>query len=209
MTKAILLHFDSYDCIRLLATAQKGKLLEALFQYATNKTIPELDELTNMVFTMLKNQHDRDAAKYAKVCEKNKNNANKRWHNLHATACDRMPSDAVDANRDRDRDRNNNTTYVEATSTEPTESPKKAVRLFVNASLLTGNKYTPAWGRDCKLMNTLLKGGAVLSDIEAMAVRFFSPEHTYKGNYDVPSFFKAFNRLKNMGNKADPLLIRR
>ncbi len=53
-------------------------------------------------------QIDRDRAKYADVCNKNSENANKRWKNermrSHTNGCNRMRSNAVDADNDNDND---------------------------------------------------------------------------------------------------------
>jgi len=74
---------------------------------------------------------------------------------------------------------------------------KDAVQVFASAyASATGSKYTPQWARDCKLMRTLFSAGEGLEGIAALAGRFFAPEHSFKGNCDIPSFVKAINRLK-------------
>ena len=61
------------------------------------------------MFGLMRAQIDRDRAKYADVCNKNSENANKRWKNermrSHTNGCNRMRSNAVDADNDNDNDK--------------------------------------------------------------------------------------------------------
>jgi len=60
--------------------------------------------------------------------------------------------------------------------------------------------YIPSFGRDRKLLKQAL-GGASFETLRLLIDRYFDPDHSYKGNCDVPSFYKAINRLQKDGVK--------
>lgn len=63
----------------LLNYEQKGRLIEALYDYVeTGKEIESDDGMLIMAFSFIKGQIDRDAEKYTKRCEKNKEIADER-----------------------------------------------------------------------------------------------------------------------------------
>ena len=74
-------------------------------------------------------QIDRDRAKYADVCNKNSENANKRWKNermrSHTNGCNRMRSNAVDADNDNDNDNDKDKDIDKKLSNESKESADK------------------------------------------------------------------------------------
>lgn len=63
--------------LSLLSDADRGKLLMALFDYAEGGKLPEFDGAAGMAFSFIQDQMDRDANKYAAVCERNRKNGSK------------------------------------------------------------------------------------------------------------------------------------
>lgn len=64
--------------LSLLSDADRGKLLMALFDYAESGKLPEFDgAAAAMAFSFIQDQMDRDANKYAAVCERNRKNGSK------------------------------------------------------------------------------------------------------------------------------------
>ena len=105
MKKAFVLYADQYEPIRTLSDAQSGILFKMLFEYNNTGTTPDsekTDPMVFMAFMFFKNTLDRDNDKYLKKCEKNKENADKRWN---ANASERIPMNANHADRDKNRGR--------------------------------------------------------------------------------------------------------
>ena len=64
MQKFFVLFFDYRPQLELLSNAQRGELLLALFDYAQYGKKPHLDQVTNMAFSFIAAQIDRDKQKY-------------------------------------------------------------------------------------------------------------------------------------------------
>jgi len=71
--KSFILYNDTYEHIKSLSLADKGKLLDAIFNHANNNAI-EVDGVVAMAFSFIKSQMDRDADKYNKFIEKQRAN---------------------------------------------------------------------------------------------------------------------------------------
>lgn len=93
----IPLYFSYAEQLKMLSDADRGKLVLALLEYGETGTIPELRCELRMAFSFIKSQIDRDCEKYEKRCRTNSENANKRWHDVDAAACDGMQTDAKHA----------------------------------------------------------------------------------------------------------------
>lgn len=55
--------------IKLLSLEQRGDLLTAIMQYAVGGELPEMDDMTYMVFSVISDQMDIDNDKYQKMVE--------------------------------------------------------------------------------------------------------------------------------------------
>ena len=55
--------------IELLSKEQRGDLLTAILQYASGMELPEMDAITSMAFSFIKERLDKDEAKYQKTVE--------------------------------------------------------------------------------------------------------------------------------------------
>lgn len=103
--------YHSYlKSIEPLNYAERGRLFTALLTYSSTGEEPELQGNERFVFPMIREQIDRDKAKYRARCEANQRNAAMRWH---ANGCETMPSDANHAKekeeeeeKDKDKDKN-------------------------------------------------------------------------------------------------------
>lgn len=72
MKESFVLYTSYKKQIDLLNNEQKGLLLSSIFNYQLNEDLPEMDGMTSMLFSVIKDQLDRDNDKYKKVCEKRK-----------------------------------------------------------------------------------------------------------------------------------------
>ena len=99
-SKSFILHKDSLDILNELTDEQAGQLFKAIWLYQNGEQI-ELSPLLRIAFTPFKNQFGRDVAAYQERCQKNSDNAKKRWEK-NATVCDRIGTVAKDAYSDSD-----------------------------------------------------------------------------------------------------------
>ncbi len=94
----------------LLSPDDLTALIFAIFDYEEEGIVRELSPMAAMAFSFIRTDLDNSRQKYFDQCQKNRDNANKRWHPKDATACDRMRSDANDADNDNDNDNDNENT---------------------------------------------------------------------------------------------------
>lgn len=64
MKKSFVLYTDYMQHIQLLDTGQKADLLDAIFAYADSCEVKKLDSITNMAFSFIRSQMDRDSIAY-------------------------------------------------------------------------------------------------------------------------------------------------
>ena len=111
-SKGFLVYGDIEEVVNRLSDDEAGQLFKGMISYFKTGVVPKFKGVLEFVFIPIRQQIDRDADKYEAKCEKNRANANKRWQN-NATACDRMQSDAMDANTNT----NTNTNTKKKTNT--------------------------------------------------------------------------------------------
>ena len=71
----IVIYKDYLEYLSFLSREEKGRVMEALMEYAFLEKEPELsDKAAMIVFAIMKNQLDRDREKYEKKCETNRKN---------------------------------------------------------------------------------------------------------------------------------------
>ena len=91
MPKAYISLYYSYrEQLEMLPDDERGRLIIALLDYAENGTIPTFDGASKMAFSFIRAQIDRDSGKYAARCQKNRENAIKRWNSENTNACNRI-----------------------------------------------------------------------------------------------------------------------
>jgi len=69
-----ILYKDYKPHIDMLSDEQAGKLFKAIFEYVDGRTKITLDPITNMAFSFIKNNLERDLVKYKNIVERNRNN---------------------------------------------------------------------------------------------------------------------------------------
>ena len=102
----IILYFDTMEPIlRFLPDDSLGALVRAAIHYAQTGEVPDIgeDKTFCFVWETLRQKLDRDDEAYQARCEKNRENARRRWGEKespqHANASDGMQSHAMDAKR--------------------------------------------------------------------------------------------------------------
>lgn len=117
--KSFILHSDQIEIFESLNNDDAGKLIKAIYRYANYGKIDNLSGLLKVVFIPFKTGIDRNGEKYEKVCERNRQNIEKRWNNKDTTGKSGIPlntkntdSDTKsksDTNTDSDTDTNTDT----------------------------------------------------------------------------------------------------
>ena len=67
---SFILYKDYWNHIKLLSIEQRGILLSAIMLYVVGEELPEMDGMTQMAFSFIKEQMDRDAEKFRSTVEK-------------------------------------------------------------------------------------------------------------------------------------------
>jgi hypothetical protein len=131
--KGFILYCDVIHTVEKLTDEQAGKLFKHILKYVNDQEpIPE-DIITEIAFEPIKQSLKRDLQKYEGIRLKNKENALKRWN---ATASERMPVDAKNADRDRVRDKviesieERKSKFYDSLTLFVDEYPKKMLRDF-------------------------------------------------------------------------------
>ena len=97
---SMVIHLDEADMIRYLTDRERGRLLLALVDYAQDGVVTQsFKGSLAMCYEQMRRSIDRNIVRYQDTCERNRANANKRWHaEQDAPACGGMPMDAAYAN---------------------------------------------------------------------------------------------------------------
>ena len=76
--KSLLVHLDKRETLEMLDDVQAGKLFKMLLSYADDGTVSEEDDqVVRIVFSMMRQQMDHDAERYAETCQKRAENGRK------------------------------------------------------------------------------------------------------------------------------------
>ena len=70
MKNSFILYTEIWPAIQKLDMEQRGKLFTAIMKHALGEKPEKLDILTDVIFTFIKSQLDRDEQKYQEVCKR-------------------------------------------------------------------------------------------------------------------------------------------
>ncbi len=86
----VMLYFRWNDSLRLLSDAQRGRILSAILAYGSTGEVPEFDDpFVDFAWQTIRPQVDDDRARYARVVEKRREAANRRWEQERTSAAPR------------------------------------------------------------------------------------------------------------------------
>lgn len=87
--KSFTLYHDYWDWLNLLTNEELGMLIRGVFLYEREKILPtNLDDKTEMAFSMVRERLDRDREKYESICNRNSETAKLRWKNFNNSKID-------------------------------------------------------------------------------------------------------------------------
>jgi len=75
----VLLHLDIDKSVAKLSMEQRGIILTAIFAHGCGKDLPDMDEVTDMAWSFIRTQIDRENERWKHRAEKNKAAAEARW----------------------------------------------------------------------------------------------------------------------------------
>jgi hypothetical protein len=105
---------DYAEIFDSLSDEQAGQLIKAIFAHETGEEY-RLDGLLNAVFVPIRQQLDRNRESYNTICEKNRQNIQKRWDNDTTVSVGIRPYNSVSVNdtkntdTDKDKDKDTDT----------------------------------------------------------------------------------------------------
>ena len=129
--KSFMLYYDQGEQIALLSDEEAGKLIKALFRFASSGEKSDLENgMTRMCYAFITAQIARDTAEYRKKCERLSQNAkNKRSAKAaNASNCNQMPTieDDTDTDTDTVTETDTDTDTVTVTGTGTAHSARGA-----------------------------------------------------------------------------------
>ena len=100
---SFLLYRDLIDTVEELSDEEAGQLFKHVLRYVNDQNPETPNAIVKIAFLPIKSALNRDLKKYRDRCQKNKDNAKKRWSNS-ATASGPMQSHTKNADTDIDTD---------------------------------------------------------------------------------------------------------
>ena len=74
-----MLYFDLRPSLKLLSVEERGRLLDAILDYAESGIKPELEGMAAMAWEFIKPRIDRDSERYEEICRKRSAAVSSRW----------------------------------------------------------------------------------------------------------------------------------
>jgi len=100
--KGFIVYGDIQDVLTELDDEQVAQLFRGMVDYFVSGKAPKFSGILKFVWIPIKQHMDRDAEKYEKRCEKNRENAKKRWERTNEY--ERIRANTNDANINKDKD---------------------------------------------------------------------------------------------------------
>ena len=134
MNDSFILYTSDYQLIEGLTDEQLGQLTRALFVYARDGEVINLEPVVRMAFVFIKDKIDRNQQKYQKKCERNRENIRKRWNKSNTndtkeneripndtSVYERIPNDTTRYLYDSDSDSDSDSDVSKETDIEPSK----------------------------------------------------------------------------------------
>ena len=130
--KGFIVYGDIQDVLNELTDDQVAQLFRGMVNYFTTGKAPKFSGILKFVWIPIKQHMDRDAEKYEKKCEKNRENVKKRWERTKEYERIRANTNDTNINKDTDIDIDKG----RDTKTKPPESgdssPKEKLYFFAD-----------------------------------------------------------------------------
>jgi hypothetical protein len=186
---SFLLYCDIIHTVEKLNDAQAGKLFKHILKYVNDQNPTPEDIVTEIAFEPIRQSLKRDLIKYEGIRERNRENANKRWH---PTASDRIPKDAKNA------------VSVSVSDNDIYNIDYQALLDFVNNTF--GRKFQVVTDKVKRAYKKLLKDGYKKEDI-LNAIRNCKDNDYHKQNNYQYCTIEFFSRAEIIDKYADRTIV--
>ena len=128
------MYTDYLPQVEKLTDEQAGQLLKAIMRHACERDPGDLDPVTDMVFSFIKQHMERDAEHYQKVCERRRDAAKQMHANAgkskqkHANAGDNDNVNDNDNDNDNENDNENDNDVLAALASISIPAPKRKTK---------------------------------------------------------------------------------
>ncbi len=108
--ESFILYLEHQAVFEMLTDEQAGQLIKNIFEYEKTGQVPKMEQMLNVAFIPIKQDLDKNRAKYEKVVERNKKNIEKRWQNKlpdntkNTTGKNGIPDDTKNTDNDNEYD---------------------------------------------------------------------------------------------------------
>ena len=199
MKETFILYTSYKDAIMVLSDEQAGRLLKAIFEYATTGIKQEIDDTAvKFAYMLIVSQIESSNKQYEKKCERNRENAAKRWQAMatlsmqtqkedtivcdgmrtDANVCDGMRTDAYDRNERNDRNERKNK------EEEDNKKKKDEPSLCAGAQSSSSSDYSLVveyWNNAVKEHGSAMRPLRGLTENRKAAIRARLREHKQEG----------------------------
>ena len=167
--KSIMLYLDTFSQWKMLSDSQAGILIKALLAYAADGEQPETnDGMVLMAFSFIRQQIDRDAEKYEKRCDKNRQIALEREArkrnstNVHERAEDSTKS------TDTNTDTNTDTDTKKKSADKPQTHANEINEVVQHLNAKAGTNYRPSSASTQRHLNARFAEGFTVADCKSV-----------------------------------------
>jgi len=137
--KSFVLHTDKFEPLKILSMEQRGLLFTAIYAYECGEELPDMDDMTKMLFMVFKSCLDDSARKYEETCEKRRaagqkgglakaSNANQNLANVANASNAKHTDTDTETDTETDTDTDIEVTDVLQSNTPPPRKRKEKVQ---------------------------------------------------------------------------------
>lgn len=164
---SFIMYMSFYDAVEELTTEEKGILMDAVFKYHAGADIPELPKLVKMVFSIMSKQFDRDAVKYQKIVERNRDNGGKGGRSKNPVAPSGTQWDPNKHDDDDDNDSENKNENKDDAAADPAKYDRELndiIKIYFSffkkgkSKSINQSKVKAAWQRAVKKYSAIQIG---------------------------------------------------
>ncbi|MBQ3567172.1 MAG: hypothetical protein IJA12_08330 [Oscillospiraceae bacterium] len=103
--KSFMMYKEWEELFDALEPEEVSQLVKALFAFACRGEEPQLSGALKIAFITMRNAIERDGIKWEEKCERNTENARKRWNKKITQPCDRIHKNTNCTDKDKEKDK--------------------------------------------------------------------------------------------------------
>lgn len=130
--KGFIVYGDIQDVLKELDDEQVAQLFRGMVNYFVDGKAPKFTGVLKFVWIPIKQHMDRDAEKYEKRCEKNRENAKKRWERTNEYERIRTNTNDTNININKDIDIDKGRDINKKPPESGDSSPKEKLYFFAD-----------------------------------------------------------------------------